>query len=199
VWVEWSCRSDSRTYPLRSQRWWILQTSIEGALLISHHLSTVHCFKSKCCWLYGLQSANRLTECEFFQTVIVLPKASYVGLTERLPYWTPISFLLKGCDCLAFILFQVCSLCTNRVILPLVPQYEMVASYQRGTCPTTNLASLLSLGTLCAPAYVSAYFRDILRWQITRFATSYFDLTAKAESHLIYKRGFLTLGLIVWS
>ena len=96
------------------------------------------------------------------------------GLTERLPYWTSISFLLKGCDCLAFILFQVCSLCTNRVILPLVPQYEMVASYQRGTCPTTNLASLLSLGTLCAPAYVSAYFRDTLRWQITRFTPLYF-------------------------
>ena len=134
----------------------------------------LHCFKSKCCWLYGLQSANRLTECKFFQTVIVLPKASYVGLTERLPYWTPISFLLKGCDCLAFILFQVCSLCTNRVILPLVPQYEMVASYQRGTCPTTNLASLLSLGTLCAPAYVSAYFRDTLRRQITWFTPPYF-------------------------
>jgi len=46
---------------------------------------------------------------------------------------------------------------------------------------------------------VSAYFRDTLRWQTTRFTSSYFDLTAKAESHLIYKRGFLTLGLIVWS
>jgi hypothetical protein len=147
----------------------MLRTSIEGALLISHHLSTVHCFKSKCCWLYGLQSANRLTERKSFPYRI-----STWGLTERLPYWTSISFLLKGRDCLAFILFQVCSLCTNRVILPLVPQYEMVASYQRGTCPTTNLASLLSLGTLCAPAYVSAYFRDILRWQITRFTPLYF-------------------------
>ena len=68
----------------------------------------------------------------------------------------PISFQLNGSD-------KIVPYC------PLVPQYEMVASYQRGTCPTTNLASLLSLGTLCAPAYVSAYFRDTLRWQITRF------------------------------
>jgi len=45
----------------------------------------------------------------------------YFGLTERLPYWTSISFLIKGCDCLAFILFQVCSLYTNRVILPTRP------------------------------------------------------------------------------
>jgi hypothetical protein len=112
---------------------------------------------------------------------------------------SPISFLLKGCDCLAFILFQVCSLCTNRVILPLVPQYEMVASVVFRIEILLQLASLLSLGTLCAPAYVSAYFRDTLRWQTTRFTSSYFDLTAKAESHLIYKRGFLTLGLIVWS
>ena len=139
-------------------------TAVYGILLISHHLSTVHCFKSKCCWL-----VSRLTECKSFPYRI-----STWGLTERLPYWTSISFLIKGCDCLAFILFQVCSLSTNRVILPLVPQYEMVASYQRGTCPTTNLASLLSLGTLCAPAYVSAYFRDILRWQITWFTPPYF-------------------------
>ena len=89
---------------------------------------------------------------------------------------SPISFPFKGCD-------KIVSYC------PLVPQYEV----------ETTSVSLLSLGTLCAPAYVSAYFRDTLRWQTTGFATSYFDLTVKTESHLIYKRGFLTLGLIVWS
>ena len=59
----------------------------------------------------------------------------------------PISFQLNGSD-------KIVSYC------PLVPQYEV---------ETTDV-SLLSLGTLCAPAYVSAYFRDTLRWQITRFA-----------------------------
>jgi hypothetical protein len=57
-----------------------------------------------------------------------------------------------------------------------------------------QLASLLSLGTLCAPAYVSAYFRDTLRWQTTRFTPLLRQLKLNLR-----KRGFLTLGLIVWS
>ena len=60
----------------------------------------------------------------------------------------PISFLFKGCDCLAFILFQVCSLCTNRVILPLVPQHEMVASVVFRIEILLQLAPLLSLDTM---------------------------------------------------
>ena len=76
---------------------------------------------------------------------------------------SPISFPFKGCD-------KIVSYC------PLVPQYEV----------ETTSVSLLSLGTLCAPAYVSAYFRDTLRWQTTRFTSlchPTLHLTAKAESH----------------
>jgi hypothetical protein len=109
-----------------------------------------------------------------------------------------VSFLFKGCDCLAFILFQVCSLCTNRVILPLVPQYEMVASVVFRIEILLQLAPLLSLGTLCAPAYVSAYFRDTLRWQTTRFTSlchPTLHLTAKAESHGV---GYTSVVSSLW-
>ena len=67
-------------------------------------------------------------------------------------------------------------------ILPLNPQYRLETS-----CYKNNFVSLLAID-------VSAYFRDTLRWQTTRFIFSvFFNLTAKAESHLINKRGFLTL------
>jgi hypothetical protein len=101
--------------------------------------------------------------------------------------------------CLAFILFQVCSSSLSyRVILPLVPQYEMVASVVFRIEILLQLASLLSLGTLCAPAYVSAYFRDTLRWQTTRFTSlchPTLHLTAKAESHGV---GYTSVVSSLW-
>ena len=88
---------------------------------------------------------------------------------------SPISFPFKGCD-------KIVSYC------PLVPQYEM----------ETTHVSLLSLGTLCAPAYVSAYFRDTLRWQTTRFTSlchPTLHLTAKAESHGV---GYTSVVSSLW-
>ena len=130
---------------------------------------------------FNLRLAS-MVYCSFHITSLLLStnrvrtSSVYLLVDRATAVLVPISFQLNGSD-------KIVPYC------PLVPQYGV---------ETTNV-SLLSLGTLCAPAYVSAYFRDTLRWQITWFATSYFDLTAKAESHLIYKRGFLTLGLIVWS
>jgi len=86
-----------------------------------------------------------------------------------------VSFLFKGCD-------KIVSYC------PLVPQYEV----------ETTSVSLLSLGTLCAPAYVSAYFRDTLRWQTTRFTSlchPTLHLTAKAESHGV---GYTSVVSSLW-
>ena len=85
------------------------------------------------------------------------------------------SFLFKGCD-------KIVSYC------PLVPQYEV----------ETTSVSLLSLGTLCAPAYVSAYFRDTLRWQTTRFTSlchPTLHLTVKTESHGV---GFTSVVSSLW-
>jgi len=129
---------------------------------------------------YLLLSTNRVRT----STVYLLSE----GATSVL---VPISFLLKGSD-------KIVSYC------PLVPQYEVETS------SVSLLHWILCSHYLMAwdlPYYlhteyqlnVSAYFRDTLRWQTTRFTSSYFDLTVKTESHLIYKRGFLTLGLIVWS
>ena len=110
-------------------------TCVYGILLISHHFFTMHCFKSKCCWLcmdwlHTAASTNRVRD----STTYLLSE----GATSVL---SPISFLLKGCDCLAFILFQVCSLCTNRVILPTRPAVWS----ENLLCFLTPLDTMLSL------------------------------------------------------
>jgi len=83
----------------------------------------------------------------------VRDSTTYLLSEGATPVLSPISFQLNGCD-------KFVSYC------PLVPQYEV----------ETTFVSLLSLGTLCAPAYVSAYFRGTLRWQTTRFTSQTFSI-----------------------
>jgi len=100
---------------------------------------------------FNLRLAS-MVYCSFHITSLLLStnrvrtSSVYLLVDRATAVLVPISFQLNGSD-------KIVPYC------PLVPQYGV---------ETTNV-SLLSLGTLCAPAYVSAYFRDTLRWQITRF------------------------------
>ena len=128
---------------------------------------------------YLLLSTNRVRT----STVYLLSE----GATSVL---VPISFLLKGSD-------KIVSYC------PLVPQYEVKTS------SVSLLHWILCSHYLMAwdlPYYlhteyqlnVSAYFRDTLRWQTTRFTSlchPTLHLTVKTESHGV---GFTSVVSSLW-
>ena len=104
----------------------------------------------------------------------------------------PISFLFKGCDIIIIISVSYCPSSRSMRWLPLSC---FASKYYYNLLPCSH--SILCSHYLMAwdlPYYlhteyqlnVSAYFRDTLRWQTTRFTSlchPTLHLTAKAESH----------------
>ena len=133
----------------------MLRTSIEGILLISHHLSTLYGLTPYCCC--SIFKSLRLTSCRLIECVI-LQHICWVKV--RPPYSHQSLSYLK----VATLFVSYC---------PLVPQYEVETSSVSLLSLDTMLSLLDGVGLALLLAHwvsvdVSAYFRGTLRWQTTR-------------------------------
>ena len=132
--LKWSWRNNSRTYPLRNERWWILRTSIyDLRLWYTAHFASL---------LYYC----RLIECVILQHICwvkVRPPYSHQSLSNLM-------------------VATLSSASAPEVLRNRNSVHSCLDILALAVCGGKHHPSLTRID-------VSAYFRDTLRWQITRF------------------------------